>query len=89
MSTVRRRSATARVLVSLVGALLLALGLLAPAAAHPSDPGDGKATDGVTSQFGITLPQGPQECVDGTAGCDDNATCANTAGSYDCACNAG
>ena len=29
------------------------------------------------------------ECVEGTAQCDDNASCNNTIGSYNCSCNSG
>ena len=29
------------------------------------------------------------ECISGSAECHDNATCTNTDGSYECACNNG
>ena len=29
------------------------------------------------------------ECISGNAECHDNATCTNTDGSYECACNTG
>ncbi len=47
------------------------------------------ACGGCLTGFGGDDCTNIDECADGTAGCDDNAICADTEGDFTCTCNAG
>jgi hypothetical protein len=47
------------------------------------------ATNCDAGYTGDTCETDIDECTDGTDDCDDNASCANTEGSFDCTCNSG